>query len=82
MNENLGTIEPKLSQQLQEITRPIYVRHVPEPVWNLIHENAIKSRLRLSAYLVKLMEQARPFPPQPLTRRSQATFNEQPATAR
>ena len=79
MNENTETIEPKLPQQLQEITRPIYVRHVPEPVWNLIHENAIKSRLRLSAYLVKLMEAAQPFPPQPLTRRSRPVLDRLPA---
>ncbi len=58
------------AEPTEELTRPIYVRRVPETVWNLVHENAIKSRMRLSAYLVKLMEQSKPFQPQPIRGRS------------
>ena len=39
-----------------EIVRPLYVKKVPETVWNRVHENAIKSRMRLSTYLIKVME--------------------------
>lgn len=48
-----------------ENTRPLYVRRVPESVWNLVHINAIKSRMRLQTYLVRIMEQSEPlFPDQ------------------
>ena len=40
----------------------LYVRRVPEPVWILIHDNAMRSRMRLQDYLVKVLEQSRPFP--------------------
>ena len=53
----------------EEISRPLYIRRVPESTWNRVHENAIRSRMRLSAYLVKLMEQSQPFPPMPLPNR-------------
>jgi hypothetical protein len=60
-----------------EITRPLYIRHVPEPTWNRVHENALKSRMRLSAYLVKLMEESQPYPPQPLVKRPRRETNPQ-----
>jgi hypothetical protein len=41
--------------------RPLYIRRVPEEVWNRVHINAIRSRLRLSTYLVRLMEQSEPI---------------------
>jgi hypothetical protein len=59
----------------EQITRPLYVRHVPESTWNRVHENALESRMRLSAYLVKLMEQSQPFPPQPLVKQSRRAVN-------
>ena len=59
-------IEQRGEQQTEAIFRPLYLRRVPETVWNRVHENAIRSRLRLQAYLIKLMEQCHPFPPQPL----------------
>lgn len=48
-----------------EITRPLYLKRVPESVWIKVHQNALNSRLRLSTYLVKLMAESEPFPPQP-----------------
>ena len=81
MSDNTETTDPTLQTQPQPITRPIYVRHVPEAVWNQIHENAIKSRLRLSAYLVRLMEHSQPFTPQPLAKRHRQPQNGQPTPA-
>lgn len=48
-----------------ETTRPIYVRKVPEPVWDRVHHNAIASRMRFSDYLVRLMAKSEPFAPTP-----------------
>jgi hypothetical protein len=44
-----------------EPTRPLYVRRVPESVWELVHINAIKSRMPLQDYLVRIMEGAEPI---------------------
>ena len=43
-------------------TRDLFVRGVPEEVWDLVHHNALQSRLRLKPYLIELMRQSRPFP--------------------
>jgi hypothetical protein len=70
MSEQLSQPVPqRLPAQAQphEISRPIFVRRVPEPIWIRVHENALKSRLRLQAYLVRLMADCEPFPPQPTT---------------
>lgn len=48
-----------------EINRPIYVRRVPESVWLRVHENALRSRLRLQDYLVRIMADSEPFAPAP-----------------
>ena len=42
--------------------RPLYLRRVPEPVWILVHDNAIRSRMRLQDYLVKVLEGCQPIP--------------------
>jgi hypothetical protein len=44
-----------------EPTRPLYVRRVPESVWELVHINAIKSRMPLQDDLVRIMEGAEPI---------------------
>jgi len=44
-------------------TRPLHVRQVPESVWDLVHINAIKSRMRLQTYLVQIMERSEPLLP-------------------
>ena len=73
MSERAQTAPPTPTGD--QITRPLYIRHVPEPTWNRVHENALKSRMRLSAYLVKLMEESQPFPPQPLVKRPRREAN-------
>ena len=42
-------------------TRDLFVRGVPEEVWDRIHINAIKSRLRLKNYLIRVLDSAQPF---------------------
>ena len=42
-------------------TRPLYIRRVPESVWDLVHINAIKSRMRLQTYLVRIMQESEPL---------------------
>jgi hypothetical protein len=54
--------EPQPFPATEDHYRPLYLRRVPEPVWILIHDNAIRSRMRLQDYLVKILEQCRPFP--------------------
>jgi hypothetical protein len=56
---------PRTPSTPDEINRPIYVRRVPESVWIRVHENALKSRLRLQDYLVKVMADSEPFTPTP-----------------
>jgi hypothetical protein len=47
---------------VQECYRALYVRRVPEQVWILVHDNAIRSRMRLQDYIVKILEGCEPFP--------------------
>ena len=53
---------PKVNNQTED-SRPHYVGRVPESIWNLVHINAIKSRMRLQTYLVRVMEQSEQLPP-------------------
>lgn len=46
----------------EEHFRPLYLRRVPEHVWILVHDNAIRSRMRLQDYIVKILQECRPFP--------------------
>ena len=43
--------------------RPIYIRRVPEEVWILVHDNAIRSRMRLQDYLVSILSTCEPLSP-------------------
>ena len=54
--------EPQPLQAIEDRYRPLYLRRVPEPVWILVHTNALRSRMRLQDYLVKILEECRPFP--------------------
>ena len=54
---------PTADEGQAESTRPLYVRRVPESIWNLVHINAIKSRMRLQTYLVQIMERSEPLLP-------------------
>ena len=47
---------------IEEHYRPLYLRRVPEKVWILVHDNAIRSRMRLQDYLVKILEACEPIP--------------------
>src|SRR5262245_55871667 len=78
MSQTAPQSESVATSPTEEIDRPLYVRRVPEAVWNRVHENALRSRMRLSAYLVKLMEQSHPFPPQPLSTRRRARTGSSP----
>jgi hypothetical protein len=63
MNQDeLAISKPSQSSQT-DYTRPLYVRRVPEAIWNRVHDNANRSRMRLQSYLVKIMEQSQPFLP-------------------
>ena len=42
-------------------TRPLYVRKVPEAVWLRIHDNAHRSRMRIQDYVVRVLEDCKPF---------------------
>lgn len=59
-------IQETLTSPVEEYCRPLYVKCVPEKVWILVHDNAIRSRMRLQNYLIKIMAESQPFPPQPL----------------
>lgn len=56
MNETATS--PPESAPPDEPTRPLYVRRIPEPLWLRLHENALRSRVRLQTYVVKLLEAA------------------------
>lgn len=47
--------------------RPLYIKRVPEATWIKIHENALRSRMRLQEYIVQLLEQT-PLLPMPTTK--------------
>jgi len=51
------------SSRTSEHTRPLYIRHVPESIWLKLHDNANRSRLRLGAYVVKLLQDCEPVQP-------------------
>jgi hypothetical protein len=57
------TTAPAMPNAVTETMRPIYVRKVPQSVWDRVHHNAIASRMRLSEYLVRLMDESGPFTP-------------------
>lgn len=42
--------------------RPLYIRRVPEAVWILVHDNAVRSRMRLQDYLVRILTSCEPLP--------------------
>ena len=42
--------------------RNLFIRGVPEEVWEHVHHNALRSRLPLKNYLIGLMRQSQPFP--------------------
>ena len=44
--------------------RPLYIKRVPESVWILVHDNAIRSRMRLQDYLIRILAQAESFAPE------------------
>ena len=46
----------------EEHFRPLYLRRVPEHVCILVHDTAIRSRMRLQDYIVKILQECRPFP--------------------
>lgn len=44
----------------EEQFRPLYLRRVPEHVWILVHDNAIRSRMRLQDYIVEILKGCEP----------------------
>ncbi len=44
----------------EEHFRPLYLRRVPEQVWILVHDNAIRSRMRLQDYIVEILKGCEP----------------------
>lgn len=45
----------------EDFYRSLYLRRVPEQVWILVHDNAIRSRMRLQDYIVESWKTANPF---------------------
>lgn len=45
----------------EEHFRPLYLRRVPERVWILVHDNAIRSRMRLQDYIVEILKSCEPL---------------------
>src|SRR5438128_1370158 len=43
--------EPAPVPTVHEFTRPLYVRKVPESVWLRVHDNALRSRMRIQDYI-------------------------------
>jgi hypothetical protein len=53
---------PLSPRDLSKPTRPLYLRHVPTPIWEQVHINAIRSGLGLTAYLVSVLANTEPLP--------------------
>ena len=51
----------KAVKNMEESTRPLYIRKVPESVWKLVHINAIESRMRLQTYVVTILQGSEPI---------------------
>lgn len=49
-------ITDTLPTPIEEHFRPLYLRRVPEQVWILVHDNAIRSRMRLQDYIVEILK--------------------------
>ena len=47
--------------QAEEHFRPLYLRRVPEQVWIQVHDNAIRSRMRLQDYIVEILKGCEPL---------------------
>lgn len=62
MPNNLNQLcrQAKAVENMEENTRPLYIRRVPESVWKLVHINAIESRMRLQDYLVSILKGSAP----------------------
>ena len=62
--EDLPVIQnrPTVTDPNPECHRPLYLRRVPENVWILVHDNAIRSRMRLQDYIVAILEGCEPLP--------------------
>ena len=45
----------------EELFRPLFVRRVPEQVWILVHDNALRSRMRLQDYIVAVLKGCEPI---------------------
>lgn len=41
---------------ITEPTRPLYIKRLPESVWIRVHENALRSRMRLQEYVSTILE--------------------------
>jgi hypothetical protein len=63
----MPTLQPPPTQEApaapaNDFCRPLYLRRVPEQVWILVHDNAIRSRMRLQDYIVEILKASEPFP--------------------
>ena len=55
-------------RDLSRPTRPLYLKHVPTPIWERVHVNAIRSGMRLGDYLIAVFATTEPIPVTPLDR--------------
>jgi hypothetical protein len=56
-------------QDQNEYCRPLYIKRVPEATWIRVHENAMRSRMRLQEYVIRILQQSLPIlPGQPAAR--------------
>ncbi len=54
-------------------TRDLFIRGIPEDVWDHVHHNALRSRLRLKPFLIEVLRQSQPFPRQSPTDKATPT---------
>jgi len=57
-------------QTLEPDTVELHVRNVPQAVWLRARHAALASRLRFGQYVIRLLEQAEPFPPKAKVQRT------------
>ncbi|MCE9561216.1 MAG: hypothetical protein K8U57_04100 [Planctomycetes bacterium] len=59
----ISDINPQPNSQVERVYRALYLRRVPEDLWQRVHIRAIEHRLSLQDYLVALLTQALSLPP-------------------
>lgn len=62
MNEPVTSPERQSPTTTKPPTRDLFIRGVPEDVWDHVHHAAIRSRLPLKHFLIETMRRSQPLP--------------------